>query len=318
MSPTENISDELTHGPAWLFVAPSGTAEPTLADVEALLAGTFTGFESVGKTSTPVVRTYTPEYRQVRSTQAARPDANLIVGEDITVGTTLLQVTYDRLREATNADVTSTGGGTPDVPGTLSGVVEFDEITIEAGDDIVVSYGPVNEVTVELSAGTYSAVGFAALLEGAIRGRLEASGFIGMAAAVEKIAITAEQAGADGLVTISNGSYIDFMDMSLTIADGNGTPLAGAPGLIGTVPAATPGASGTASSVLRPRGIGRATEYALAVVGPFGTGQSLTTAERVSITSAVELSDTREEETKLAVTWTVLEGDYALYLPADA
>lgn len=303
MSPTANISDELTHGPAEIFVAAAGSPEPTLADVGALRAGTFPGYKPVGKTSTPVVRTYTPEYRQVRSTQAARADANLIIGEEITVGSTLLQVTYDRLREATNADVVAAGGPVPVEMGFfVNGTVDGGE-----GDaTFTITIDDFMPHTVVFPDGTYETLEeYAAAFESAVRGAVPGGlsddlSFHTITSPVEVVVVT----------------YSGPAGTTITFENGNGSPLIRP--WTNPEPWTETVASVPESRLLRPRGIGKAAEYALAVVGPFGTGQSLTTAERVSITSAVELSDTREEETKLAVTWTVLEGDYALHLPADA
>lgn len=301
-----DISAALTHGPAWLSVAPKGTTLPVLSDAPALVAGTFPGFNLVGRTATPVVRKYAPEYRQVKSTQAGRTEANLVIGEDISFETTLLQVTADRLQEATASTVTTSGGL---VPASKTGFNATATYTVGGSDTFTINVNSVGAKTITLSAGTYNAAQLATHLQAAIRAGMVAGGTY---TAAQANAVTVETLAVGGGFAIIVKAALEA-GQTFTLTDGTGTPLAE---LSLTGPVVPASSSGPSSKILRPRGVGKAPEYALAVVGPFAGSTSLTVAERVSVTSPVELSDGREEETKLPITWTVLEGDYAIYVPA--
>lgn len=96
-------ADNLMHGPARLYVAPVGTTLPTIADVAALAAGTFAGFEDLGHTQGATNFRPGYQFKEVRSDQAANPLATLITGADARVSTTLLEQTLDNLKVALSA-----------------------------------------------------------------------------------------------------------------------------------------------------------------------------------------------------------------------
>ena len=120
--------------------------------------------------------------------------------------------------------------------GTLTGYDNNNSIAITAGDDFTVSVaGGSGALTVELAAGTYTMAQFAALAENAAKAVLSASSNATDQAAAANFSVSATTVGAGAAVTFSNGGAA-----AITIADGNGTPLADFDvDPIGTVAAAT-------------------------------------------------------------------------------
>jgi hypothetical protein len=87
------VTTGLVQGPARIYVAAPGTALPTDADVAALKAGTFPGFEFVGRTTEAVTLTDTPELVEATSQQTSRAIDYAIVSWETTVETTVRDVT---------------------------------------------------------------------------------------------------------------------------------------------------------------------------------------------------------------------------------
>jgi flagellin len=126
--------------------------------------------------------------------------------------------------------------------GTLSAFDADGSLTIAAGDDITVTVtGGSGAVTAELTAGSLTGSAAAASIESSVKAALLATGNAVDAAAAENFSVSYEAVGAGGVFTVSNNSAA-----AVTIADGNGTPLAdtGITGLAGAVAAAT-GTGGT-------------------------------------------------------------------------
>ncbi len=91
------IDTGLIQGPAQLFVRTAGETLPLAADVPALKAGTFTGWEGVGRTTAAVTLKDTPSLVEAKSQQSSRVEAVGVSSWDTTVESTLRQVTLDRL-----------------------------------------------------------------------------------------------------------------------------------------------------------------------------------------------------------------------------
>jgi flagellin len=126
--------------------------------------------------------------------------------------------------------------------GTRSAFDADGALTITAGDDITVTVtGGSGAVTAELTAGSLSGSAAASSIESSVKAALLATGNAVDAAAAENFSVSYEAVGSGGVFTVSNNSAA-----IVTIADGNGTPLAdtGITGLAGAVAAAT-GTGGT-------------------------------------------------------------------------
>jgi len=85
--------ENVTVGPARLFVADAGTALPGRSDIAALKNGTFAGWTELGHTATPVSITETPQITTVGSQQAGRPLDAYIASYDTHVVTSLRETT---------------------------------------------------------------------------------------------------------------------------------------------------------------------------------------------------------------------------------
>lgn len=106
--------------------------------------------------------------------------------------------------------------------GVLNGYDNDNSITVAAGDDFTVSVaGGSGALTVELSAGTYTGAQWAAMVEGAVKGVLSASSDAVDQAAATNFSVKATTVGAGAAIAFENAGAA-----AVTVADGNGTPLA--------------------------------------------------------------------------------------------
>jgi hypothetical protein len=101
MAARENV----TVGPARLFVADAGTALPGRSDLTALKAGSLSGWTELGHTATPVAVTETPQVTTVTSQQAGRPLDAYIASYDTHVTTSLRETTAGNVALAFRATV---------------------------------------------------------------------------------------------------------------------------------------------------------------------------------------------------------------------
>lgn len=101
MTARENV----TIGPAQIFVAAAGTALPTRADLTTLTAGTLAGWTALGHTATPVTITETPNVVTVTSQQAGRPLAGYVSAYDTHIASTLRETTATNVALAFRASV---------------------------------------------------------------------------------------------------------------------------------------------------------------------------------------------------------------------
>jgi len=92
-------ADNLIQGPGHIFVAPYGTALPAAADISGLLAGTVSGWTSVGETTAGVDLVDTPTWVKATSQQQARTIDAAISAISTTIKTTLREVDVTRLED---------------------------------------------------------------------------------------------------------------------------------------------------------------------------------------------------------------------------
>jgi len=86
-------SENVTVGPARLFVAETGTALPGRSDIADLKDGALPGWTELGHTSAPVAVTETPQITTVTSQQAGRPLDAYIASYDTHIVTSLRETT---------------------------------------------------------------------------------------------------------------------------------------------------------------------------------------------------------------------------------
>jgi hypothetical protein len=108
-------SENITVGPARLFVAEAGTALPGRSDIADLKDGTFAGWTELGHTSAAVAITEAPQVTTVTSQQAGRPLDAYIASYDTHVVTALRETTASNVALAFRATVDGTelAGGAP-------------------------------------------------------------------------------------------------------------------------------------------------------------------------------------------------------------
>jgi hypothetical protein len=104
MTARENV----TIGPARIFVADAGTALPTRSNLTALKGGTFSGWSELGHTASAITLTETPNVVTVTSQQAGRPLDAYISSYDTHVVTTLRETTAGNVALAFRGTVTGT------------------------------------------------------------------------------------------------------------------------------------------------------------------------------------------------------------------
>lgn len=101
MSARENV----TIGPAMVYVAPAGTSLPTREDLADLKDGTLSAWTAVGHTAAPVQITETPNVVTVTSQQAGRPLDAYIASYDTHFVTSLRETTSANLALSFRATV---------------------------------------------------------------------------------------------------------------------------------------------------------------------------------------------------------------------
>jgi len=99
--------DNLIQGPGHIYVAPYGTALPAAADLASLMAGTLSGWSSVGETTAAVDIVDTPTWVKATSQQQARDLDASISAIATTVKTTLREVTEARLSDLIRGTMTT-------------------------------------------------------------------------------------------------------------------------------------------------------------------------------------------------------------------
>lgn len=122
--------------------------------------------------------------------------------------------------------------------GSVSAFSADNSIVVTAGDDLSFTVtGGGGARTVELAAGTYTGAQFASMVTSAVKSTYANATDAEDIAFASGFSATAQTVGAGSVITFNNGSTA----AAVTIADGNGTPLAdeSITGLAGAVAAAT-------------------------------------------------------------------------------
>lgn len=169
MSTREN----LTHGPAWIAVAPLGTALPaTLEDAVDIVDGSFTGFTTIGQTETPVTFRDKIERKDTKSQQSLRAVAQHVTSADAEVTTTLLEVASARIAEAVAGTATSGVGVVTIDPASVSGQPDYYALAVvgphladrtmlwvaecvAVASDLELAYGREDDTTLEVTWRVY-------------------------------------------------------------------------------------------------------------------------------------------------------------------
>lgn len=154
------VTTNLVQGPARIFVASSTATLPVAADLVALKAGTFTGWNEVGHTTSAVTLTDTPTIVEANSQQAARTLAVAVSRWETTLETSCREVTLEAIRRAAHGSVNS-GALTPS-SSTAAEVLSFAIVGPWSGGDevlIVVENGVVtNGVAMSFDREAYTEV----------------------------------------------------------------------------------------------------------------------------------------------------------------
>lgn len=224
MSTREN----LTHGPAWIAVAPVGTELPnSAADAAAIVAGSFPGFELVGKTSSPVTFRDNVERSDTRSTQALRASAQHIIGSETEIATELLEVTVDRIVEVLSATKSGASDAYQIDPKSAPGQPTYYSIAVvgphladrtilwvaecvAVTSQLELAYGREADTTLSVTWRVY---------EGTAEG-LGDQGYRGFSFAREAVKLPAQVIG-DGVATVAL-DFTDVNETSFTIKVGDG------------------------------------------------------------------------------------------------
>jgi hypothetical protein len=99
------VTAGLVRGPARIYTAPVGTTLPGIEDIATLKAGTFAGFNLLGRTTEPVVITDEPTIVEAFSQQTSRVLDHAVSQWDTTIETTLRDINLATLADLTHGTV---------------------------------------------------------------------------------------------------------------------------------------------------------------------------------------------------------------------